>query len=344
MWGPRSGLKRFVTIACAAALVALGALGIWRSTRSHSTDSSPAPVAIGGAAGKADTPRAGSEAPLSPGVATTHRNSDRRIAPSASLPPPGTPLVQIYDELNARADAGDAAAASRLYREVNRCINAKTLPAVRLSLKGLIERDISKMSAEEIADAERMMARLQEQLQELEAAASMCAHALPEQRQLFPAALRAAQLGDLAAADCFVLGPMVYASGLLDHPQWITQYKENALTLANSAVERGDWHMVALLMLAYSHADFLDNNLLSRVTGTNPAMAYRYGKLMRLGQDPTRGADESDEDERVFNGLSPEAIAAENAWAQDAYRRFFGGVPKKPSAESEPGLCRSGVD
>jgi hypothetical protein len=347
MWGQRSGLKRFIAIACAAALVALGALGIWSTTRSHSADSAPASVAGAGTAGKTDAARTGTEAPLSPTVANAHRNSDRRIAPSASLPPLGTPLAQMYDELKARADGGDVAAASRLYREVNRCIGAKALPILRASLKGHIEQDLSKMSAEEIADSELMMAREQERLPELEAAASMCADASSEQRQLFPAALRAAQLGDLAATDCFVLGPMLYASGLLDHPEWITQYKQNALVLANAAVERGDWRMVSLLLVAYSQPDFLDTDLFSQVTGTDPAMAYRYSKLMRLGRDPEHASGANDDGlprSGAFRGLSPEAVAAADAWAEDAYRRYFGGVPRKERATTEYTFCRSGVD
>ena len=50
------------------------------------------------------------------------------------LPPPGTPLAEIFGELKARADAGDAAAASRLFQDLQQCAEAqrlgRSLPAV----------------------------------------------------------------------------------------------------------------------------------------------------------------------------------------------------------------------
>ena len=42
-------------------------------------------------------------------------------ATAATLPPPGTPLTQIFDQLKARADAGDADAATRLYEDLQHC-------------------------------------------------------------------------------------------------------------------------------------------------------------------------------------------------------------------------------
>src|SRR5262252_1402012 len=99
----RNGRKRFITIACAATLVALGALGIWSSTRSHSADPSPAHAAAGVAEGRRDP--ASTEAHARPSIASRHRDSPSRVAASSPLPPPGTPLAQVYDELKARADA-----------------------------------------------------------------------------------------------------------------------------------------------------------------------------------------------------------------------------------------------
>jgi hypothetical protein len=46
---------------------------------------------------------------------------------AAFLPPPGAPLKDIFDDLKARADAGDAAAASRLFHDLQRCAEAQHL-------------------------------------------------------------------------------------------------------------------------------------------------------------------------------------------------------------------------
>jgi hypothetical protein len=69
---------------------------------------------------------------------------------------------------------------------------------------------------------------------------------------------------------------------------------------------------------------------------------------MRLGKDPKHAPGANDEDAQppsgAFSELSPEAVAAANAWADDAYRRYFGGTPRKPSPTNESGFCRSGAN
>jgi hypothetical protein len=101
------------------------------------------------------------------------------------------------------------------------------------------------------------------------------------------------------------------------------------LPIAEAAVAHGDWLMVIELHLAYS-AEMHGSSFLTEVTGTDPAMAYRYGRLRALGEHaapaPTRSIFDSRLD-AAKRELSPQAIAAANAWADETYRRFFADVP-----------------
>jgi hypothetical protein len=352
MWGRRSNLKQLLIFACAAIFVALGALGIWRATRGHSLTSSPASSA--GTIAVGQTHAAGTQQPPATS-AGAHRNYDRRAAASPPLPPSGTPLAQIYDELKARADAGDAPAASRLYREVTSCVTARLgLSSVRSSLKGALGEDFSKLSADRISRKEKAIASLQQQLARYETADSLCGDLSAEQLQMIPVSLQAALLGDPAAAACFVHGPLFFTNGLLDHPEWITQYKQNALALANIAVEHGDWEMVPLMQFAYLPPIHTEANLFAQVTGSDPAMAYRYAKVGQLG---SAGSDTPamvqinsstiavlGAGHPEFETLSAETIAAGDAWAEDAFRRFFGGVPRKSPTAMQEEFCRAEID
>jgi hypothetical protein len=352
MWGRRSDLKQLLIFACAAALVALGALGIWRVTRGQSFTSSLASSAGAIAVGQTNA-LATEYDTRQPRATSTHRNFDRRAVSTSPLPPPGTPLAQIYDELKARANTGDAPAASRLYREVTSCVTARlNLPGLRSALKGALAEDFSKKSADQLSRSEKNIASLQQEMARRETADSLCGDLSAEQLQMIPVSLQAAQLGDPAAADCYVQGPMFFTNGLLDHPEWISQYRQNALALANAAVEHGDWQMVPLLQYAYSTPKYFEGNLIAQVAGSDPAKAYRYAKLRQLGSggrdtpeailiNSSTGAVLA---EPEFETLSAETIAAGDAWAEDAFRRFFGGVPRKSPTAMQEEICKAEID
>ncbi len=75
-----------------------------------------------------------------------------------------------------------------------------------------------------------------------------------------------------AAADCYVGNALYGASGLLDHPDWLIDYKQNAMAIAQNAFENGDWKMVDILRNAYSSNFGI--SLLSQITGHDDVQAY----------------------------------------------------------------------
>jgi len=242
------------------------------------------------------------------------------------LPPPGIPLASIYDDLKARAADGDAEAASRLYQELRQCARAhEQLRKLPRSASRLLYEDIAKLNADDLDKREQSLAEIEEGLGRARRDSDLCAGVSDDQLLFAPEALRAAQLGDTAASNCYVGGAMLNGKGLLDHPEWLAQYKNNALKLAQGAVTHGDWAMVDQLQIAYAQS--FGAGLLGQVTGADPLKSYRYLKLRRLGATD-KGNDYIDHQlARAAQALSATDVRAGDAWAQDAYQRYFSANP-----------------
>jgi len=307
-------------------------------------------VVVGYFVGRAEVPaspmssqvaRIGGE-PASSGkkvVAATRAATSQR-APSSTttartsrpLPPTGTPLKQIRDELQARAEAGDAEAAARLFRDTGRCAEVRRINswAPRYARTLLNDAEEAK-TPEQLKIRDQQLGTVQEKLDFAKNNASLCANLSDDEiDQLLPIALQAAQSGDVHAANCYVggAGPGLPA-GLIDHPEWLDEYRSNALSIADAAIARGDWVMVEQLALAYAGGP-LSSSLLSQVTGENKGLAYRYRRLSRLGATAEANKDNlsyfDHQLSELASDITPEARAAADAWAQDAYRNFFGGA------------------
>jgi len=272
-------------------------------------------------------------APKRPVAHTQSSTPANTASVSKPLPPPGTPLKQTFDELKARADAGDVEAASRLLRDTLRCQKFRRLRQIvpQFAKMALAEK-VDDASKDQLRISSQMLDAAHDQLKYLHDNEALC-DGTPNNlaESVLPVALETAQLGDLTAINCYVGGGGEFGlpSGLIDHPEWLVEYKENALSLANTAVEKGNWTMVSQLALAYGES--YPTSLLPQVTGNDPAMAYRYGKLSLLG------APSADKDKAVAHlqsrldglaeGLTAEQKAAADAWAQNAYMTYFEGTP-----------------
>lgn len=244
------------------------------------------------------------------------------------LPPEGTPLAQTYDELKARADSGDADAASRLFRDSYRCTLAQeSLTNTPTIAARLLEGDTSKLSAEELTRREKYLASLENYLGTARRVSQSCAGLDEKPLLLTPIVLEASRLGDVSASDCYVSGYMLSDSGLFDHPEWLQEYKDNVLEIAQSAVARGDWGMVALLQHAYARDGYATLGL-RQLVRPDPVQNYRYLRLRRLGANNENAPYYDKELAFVAHGLSTDEVAAGDAWAQDIYQRYFSAAPE----------------
>jgi hypothetical protein len=270
---------------------------------------------------------------LDAGVARVAARRAGTLSTPGPLPPPDAPLTQTYHELKARADAGDGAAASRLFDDLRQCFRARqqarTLPVVlSFHAQQAPDRD-EKLSAEQTKARDARLADLQRELAQARQQAAQCESLSAEQMQLAPAALAAARLGDTAASDCYVSGLLLFTGGLLDHPEWLAEYKDNALTIANNALAAGDWAMVDQLQRTYGPVGFRIGPL-ADLLGEDPAMNYRLLRLQRLGAANNELAENLDQQiATAAQDLPADAISAGDAWAQDTFNRYFSNSPRE---------------
>ncbi len=253
-------------------------------------------------------------------------------ASAASLPPPSTPLKQSFAELKARADAGDTAAASRLFNDIETCANVQRLNQLMPFLSNRLG-DIGNAPPGGGPRGNGMLGMVQRGLDFADKNAALCADVGSEQMAaLVPATLQAAQLGDAQAADCYVGANLNTWPDVLNNPNWVTDYKSNALPLATAAVQQGDWTMVGLLASAYA-GGVRNNNLLNQVTGSDPSLAYSYAKLMSLGQPAGSTSNRATANLNTLAGqLTSDQVQTADAWAQNAYKQYFNATPRDSGA------------
>lgn len=236
-------------------------------------------------------------------------------------------LRDVYADLKSRADANDAAAASELYYDLRRCrlqkLSAQSLPRW---VREVLNHDVSGSTDEQLKIHEQALETMQREIDFVQRNAPFCDDADPDMiDQLAPASLKAAQLGDTKAINCYVSGMLLHMPGVLDHPEWLNDFKQNALPLADQAFKNGDWRVVSLYANAYS-GSFV-SGLFGQLTGTDPVRAYQYLKLQQLGASGDFIQGIADRVNDAATDLTPEQIAQSDAWAQDTYTRYFNGTP-----------------
>ena len=254
------------------------------------------------------------------------------------LPPAETPLKDIFAELQARASAGDKAAATRLYRDLSHCSRLRN-----------VDQDYSRMTDETLsADPETMDPELLDNYQvQLEAIENnrrvlgrmqeMCAGVSDEMYgNLVSSIRRAAELGDAEARACYLgRGPAFDLRNSIAHPETFQAYRDGAPALAEAGLAAGDWKTVDLLIGAYQPGS---DTLLSGVLGSDSYRYYRYLKLRSLGTGPSAGDALGRQLASAAAALTPSQLADADAWAQETFRRDFHDAA---AADAQPagGLC-----
>lgn len=240
----------------------------------------------------------------------------------APLLPTGTPLKTTFADLQARANAGDGAAATRLYRDLATCAYSRSwIRSESMAAKDVLDQ---KTDGQPIQAQQSQLDRAQFFLDRTARWKALCVDV--DQRTLdtlSSAALQAAQLGDANARDCYVhRGPGMTQSGLINSPESINTYREQAPVLIDSAIADGDWKMVDMLQYAYSPSG---NNLIAGLLGPDPVQHYRYLKLFRLGANGyvTQKLDR----DLAYAGeqITAEQRTQADAWALTTRQAYFHG-------------------
>ena len=252
---------------------------------------------------------------------------------SGDLPPADAPWRDVREALVARIKAGDKAASIRLFGDLVHCeeyLSAKQQAEAELgSEKGGI-------SAAERADRDAMLQRFSSILRAYE---KSCSNVSGEElsSDAYRILLDAADAGSNAAASCFVSAYYDMGSAT-QTPEGIEHYRTNALRLAQSGLERGDWAMVYVMARAYGSRRRA--GAFGQLVEPDPEKAYAYARLMQLGAEGqlVEHATSRTEDILRANTLSPDAIKASDAWAQAMYSKYFNGskLSELPSPCSPP--------
>ncbi|QWP77042.1 hypothetical protein J5226_01145 [Lysobacter sp. K5869] len=243
----------------------------------------------------------------------------------AALPAPGTPLKDNFARLQANANAGDAAAATRLVRDLDRCNRLRSTQWRNAgATDALTRRSTDGMNAAQLRTYQALLEAMELRQQRAQQEQAMC-DGVDERMlgSLVPNIAQAAKLGDEQARACYLeRGPLYDARGLIRQPDALRGYRATATKLVEAGLAAGDWRVVDLLQQAYEPGS---QSLLGGLLGADPVQHYRYLKLYRLGAEAHR-ADQLDRQlAAVAAGLSPAQLAQADAWAQNTLDTGFKG-------------------
>lgn len=268
-----------------------------------------------------------------PAATATARNASPaprpRAAPFAArkgdpLPPVNAPLKDTFADLQARADAGDAAAASRLLRDVNRCNRLRGSEWKNVGASDeLTGAKTENMTPEQLRTYQFLLDAMELRQRAVGETQKLCADAGKDVLDsLVPNIAQAARLGDEDARACYLgRGPLYDSRSLLEHPESLQSYRDDATSMVEAGLAAGDWRVVDLLQQAYEPGA---QGLLAGVVGTDPVQHYRYLKLYRLGAEQHRIAQLDRQLASAAANLTPAQLADADEWAQSNLPNFRG--------------------
>lgn len=240
------------------------------------------------------------------------------------LPPLNTPLKEAFADLQARANAGDAAAAARLLRDVNRCSRLRGSEWRNVGASDeLTDRKTDGMTSEQLRTYQILLDAMESRQQDVRKTQELCAGASAEMLDsLVPNIAQSARLGDEDARACYLgRGPLYDSRSLIDHPDSLQTYRSDAKSMIDAGLAVGDWRVVDLLQQAYEPGA---QGLLAGVVGTDPVQHYRYLKLYRLGAEQHRVAQLDRQLAAAAANLTPAQVAEADEWAQSNLQNFRG--------------------
>lgn len=241
----------------------------------------------------------------------------------ASLPARDLPLKRIFHDLRARADAGDVAAATRLYQDLRTCAGFDHLEwfLARAADETLADK-IDGTSAQALERYRLQLEAVESHKQAIQKARALCGGL---DRGMLDAQLsslqRAAQLGEEHARACYLAsGPGYDTRGLMRHPEWIQEYRASVKSLVDAGMAAGDWKVVDILRRSYEPGA---DGMLAGALGSDAVQYYRYLKLYRLGAERGRAADVDRKLALAAARIQPEQRADADRWAQEKFQNEF---------------------
>lgn len=304
----------YLVASSVALAVAVGAYFLGRST--GRTSEPPAAVTGAQISNDEGRPKAEPSVPRAkPAIAATKGDP---------LPSVGAPLKDTFAELQARANAGDAAAAARLFREVNHCVRLRGSEWMNVNASDqLTGKKTDGMSPEQLRTYQMLLDAMELRQQSVRENQKLCADVSKDVLEsLVPNIAQAARLGDEEARACYLgRGPLYDSRSLIEHPETLQSYRSDAQSMIDAGLAGGDWRVVDLLQQAYEPGA---QGLLAGVVGSDPVQHYRYLKLYRLGAEPHRTGQLDQQLSSAAANLTPAQVADADEWAQSNVHNFRG--------------------
>lgn len=159
-------------------------------------------------------------------------------------------------------------------------------------------------------------------------------------RRVYAIAWDAAKSGDTVAGCCYVYAGFHMTDAMHHDPRQLAEYQRNAPILVDEGVRRGDWSIVDILWLNSNRnvgVDAVDPSWRFTLSPDIPAGAflplggrradtvsfYRYMRLRRFGATPEYGVSLDKELAELATNLLVNIVKAQDAIAEDLYRRYF---------------------
>lgn len=256
---------------------------------------------------------------------STTRPTSVAVALGVPLPAPGVPLKATFTDLQARANAGDAVAATRLFRDLDRCNRLRGSEWRNKGVTGdLANKKTDGMSPEQLRTYQILFDTMKVRQQSVHENQALCAGVSDEMLDtLVPNLAQAARLGDEDARACYLgRGPLYDARSLLAHPETLQAYRNNTSAMMEAGLAAGDWRVVDLLQQAYEPGA---QGLLAGLVGADPVQHYRYLRLYRLGAEQHRVARLDQQLAAAAANLTSAQLADADQWAQTTLRGNFKG-------------------
>lgn len=250
-----------------------------------------------------------------------HLNASGR--PTAPLPPSDMPLKDTFAELQARANAGEVAAATRLYRDLGLCSRFHGIDHANSRLADeLLQQQVDDADPQQLENYRVQLDAIEARKQIMQRFRALCDGAGETMLgSLVPNLKKAAELGEGYARACYLQkGPGFDSRHLMSHPEWLEAYRTSVSSLIDAGVQAGDWRVVDILRHAYQPGA---DGPLAGVLGTDPYQYYRYLKLYRLGAESFRAEQLDPLVSEAAAQLTPAQLADADAWAQTAFRQNF---------------------
>lgn len=232
-------------------------------------------------------------------------------------------LKDAFSALQARANAGDAAAATRLYRDLSIC---SRIEAIDRRVSGLadetLREQVDALAPAQLESYRHRLDAIESNARNMQRLRVLCDGASDAMlASLVPNLRKAAELGEEHARACYLaLGPNYDARGLVNHPERLGNYRGSVSSLIDAGIAAGDWKVVDILREAYRPGA---EGLLAGALGSDADQHYRYLRLYRLGAEPYRIEDLDRQLTAAAARLDPQQRAEADSWARSVFRGNF---------------------